>query len=98
METIKPVLKPTQYYIKVTKKKDTAFNGRHPNGIFEGYTKEGVADRLPEVGQSFILHGNDGRSFWTSTVTAVRENEFDTLNSTYTYHILEDGKHQPHNQ
>lgn len=91
-------LKENQWFVRLVKVKDNKFEGKHPNGIFEGYTKEGIADRLPCIGQSFIVHDPaTGRSLWTSTVTAVRESEFDTENSTYKYAILRDGNHEANN-
>lgn len=64
---------------RLTKISDNRFGGNHPNGINEGYTKEGIMWNDPIVGQSFYL-GN----LATSVVTEIiDENTFKTQNSTY---------------
>jgi hypothetical protein len=78
--------------IRLTKLKDNKFNNDHPNGINEGYVKEGRID----VGKSnehqcFLIVQGD--RFWnTSQVTAIEENEghdtVTTLNSTYKVEVL----------
>ena len=73
--------------IKLTKLKDTRFNNEHPNGINEGYIKEGVINvEKSNEHQCFLIVKGD--RFWnTSQVTAIEEKEgYDlatTLNSIY---------------
>ena len=73
--------------IKLTKLKDNKFNNNHPNGINEGYVKEGVINvEKSNEHQCFLIVR--GMRFWnTSQVTAIEENTgYDivtTLNSTY---------------
>ena len=78
--------------IKLTKLKDNKFNNNHPNGINEGYVKEGIinVDKSNEHQCFLIIQGD---RFWnTSHVAAVEEKEgYDivtTLNSTYKVEIL----------
>lgn len=69
---------------KLTKLSDDAFDGKHPNGINAGYTKEVTQGIVPvaKVGECFYFG-----SLRTSTVTRVladaRGFTFNTLNSTY---------------
>ena len=73
--------------IKLTKLKDNKFNNNHPNGINEGYVKEGVINvEKSNEHQCFLIVR--GMRFWnTSQVTAIEEKEgYDlatTLNSIY---------------
>ena len=73
--------------IRLTKLKDTKFNNQHPNGINEGYVKEGVINlEKSNEHQCFLIVQGD--RFWnTSQVTAIEEKEgYDlatTLNSIY---------------
>lgn len=71
---IKPGIK-----VRITKLKDEVFDGNHPNGIQEGYVKEGILWQAPEVGVSCRLD-----NFRTSVVTEIiDETIFKTRNSTY---------------
>lgn len=73
--------------VKLTKLKDTKFEGNHPNGINEGYIKEGVInlDKSNEHQCFLIIQGD--RFFNTSQVLSIVEHEgYDlatTLNSLY---------------
>jgi hypothetical protein len=65
--------------IKLIKLNDNMFNGKHPNNINEGFTREGVMIYPPTIGEAFWLE-----SFHTSVVTKiVSDDTFQTLNSTY---------------
>ena len=73
--------------IRLTKLKDTKFNGEHPNGINEGYVKEGVINlEKSNEHQCFLILFGD-RFFNTSQVVKLEEFEgYDvahTLNSQY---------------
>jgi hypothetical protein len=62
---------------------DDKFEGKHPNGIYEGYAKQGLVLNPPIVGESCIIAG-----LYTSNVTEIVKEEgnkivFKTLNSTY---------------
>lgn len=71
--------------IKITKISDDKFEGKHPNGINEGWVSEGQEEREPTVGERY--HGG---GLLTSTVTEiVDENTFKTLNSTYKIEVIE---------
>ena len=78
--------------IKLTKLKDTKFNNKHPNGINEGYTKEGVINlEKSNEHQCFLIIKGD-RFFNTSQVLEIEEQgEYDlahTVNSIYKVEIL----------
>jgi len=71
--------------VRLTKSKDTRFDGNHPNSINEGYVKQGVLSWDIKVGSSVEVG-----SFYTSTVTKINsETEFETLNSVYTIQYLD---------
>ena len=73
--------------VRLTKLKDNKFNNEHPNGINEGYVKEGTINvEKSNEHQCFLIV--EGMRFWnTSQVSAIEEREgYDiatTLNSTY---------------
>lgn len=75
--------------VKLTKLKDNRFNTRHPNGINEGYVKEGIMVALPKIGERFYV--ND---FSTSLVLSeIDENGiFETINSVYKLEIIKNEK------
>lgn len=68
--------------IRLTKLSDDYFEGKHPNGIYEGYTKIGYLIDLPKIGKRFYL-GNT--TFSTSKVIKKlnKDNIFKTTYSTY---------------
>jgi hypothetical protein len=73
--------------IKLTKLKDNKFDGKHPNHINEGYTKEGTINvEKSNEHQCFLIIKGD-RFFNTSQVLEIEEQEgYDlahTLNSIY---------------
>jgi hypothetical protein len=73
--------------IRLTKLKDTKFDGKHPNHINEGYTKEGMINvEKSNEHQCFLMIKGD-RFFNTSQVLEIDEQEgYDlahTLNSIY---------------
>ena len=73
--------------IRLTKLKDTKFDGKHPNHINEGYVKEGVINvEKSNEHQCFLIIKGD-RFFNTSQVVEIEEQEgYDlahTLNSIY---------------
>ena len=68
---------------KITKLSDDVFEGKHPNNIHKGFTKQGHIHSPLKVGSSFIIG-----SFITSRVTKIIEEtltsaKFKTKNSTY---------------
>lgn len=68
----------------VSKKRDTQFDGQHPNQINEGYTFSGILSDF-QVGSSCRIQDHY-RWFRTSLITAIDEKkgEFTTYNSVYT--------------
>lgn len=71
---------------KLTKLKDEAYNGEHPYGINEGYTKEGYLYSKPVKG--FCFYFNNLR---TSKVTEIiDDNTFRTENSIYKIEELDE--------
>ena len=73
--------------VRLTKLKDTKFDGKHPNHINEGYVKEGVVNiEKSNEHQCFLIIKGD-RFFNTSQVVEIEEQEgYDlahTLNSIY---------------
>lgn len=78
--------------IKLTKLTDDVFEGNHPNGINEGYTKKGYMIEKPKVGYPFTVYaGKLYPCFWTSTVKKKMNKEgiFKTTYSTYKIEIID---------
>lgn len=80
--------------IRLTKIKDTKFENQHPNGINEGYVKEGVIDvEKSNEHQCFLIIKNE-RFFNTSQVVELDEQkDYDlahTINSIYKVEILKE--------
>jgi hypothetical protein len=75
--------------IKLIKLSDDYFEGNHPNGIHEGYTKIGFLRKLPTIGERFHVICNEG--FSTSVVTEElnKDNIFKTTYSTYKIEFLD---------
>jgi uncharacterized protein len=78
--------------IRLTKLKDTKFDGKHPNHINEGYVKEGIIDVEKSNEHQCFLMIKDDRFFNTSQVLEIDEQEDHdlarTLNSIYKVEIL----------
>ena len=65
--------------VKIVKVSDDVFGGKHPNGIDEGFSTEGILYFPPEVGKCCLI-GN----LRTSTVKEIVDDSvFKTRNSTY---------------
>lgn len=78
--------------VRLTKIKDSKFDNNHPNGINEGYVKEGMLNvEKSNEHQCFLLIKGD-RFFNTSQVLELDEQEgYDlahTLNSIYKVEII----------
>lgn len=72
--------------VKITKLSDDTFNGKHPNGIYEGYTKIGIEQAPPTLGDRYYVSDPNRmfNSFSTSPVKEIiDENNFKTIYSTY---------------
>ena len=73
--------------IRLTKLKDTKFNNEHPNGINEGYVKEGIINVEKSNEHQCFLIIKGARFFNTSQVLEIEEQEgYDlahTVNSIY---------------
>lgn len=78
--------------IRLTKIKDTKFDGKHPSGINEGYVKEGVINIEKSNEHQCFLIIKEARFFNTSQVLELDEQEgYDlahTLNSIYKVEII----------
>ncbi len=80
--------------VRLTKLKDTRFNGEHPNGINAGYVMEGWMQKEVTAGEKILLYTkSEGEMFptsWTSTVTAYNEEDglISTKNSIYEIKII----------
>jgi uncharacterized protein len=78
--------------IRLTKLKDTKFDGKHPNHINEGYIKEGIINVEKSNEHQCFLMIKDGRFFNTSQVVEIDEQEdhdlAHTVNSIYKVEIL----------
>lgn len=73
--------------VRVTKTHDN-FNGNHPTGIGEGYSREGFIEKEPTIGESFLVNRLGGY-FVTSPVTEIIDgNTFKTENSTYKWEFI----------
>jgi len=75
-----------QFSVEVVKLKHE-MDIAHPNGIDEGYTRQGIAIGMPTAGRSFTV-SRVGGVFQTSTITEILEEsedggKFRTLNSVY---------------
>lgn len=82
--------------IRLTKLKDTKFDGKHPNHINEGYVKEGIINvEKSNEHQCFLIIKGD-RFFNTSQVVEIEEQEgYDlahTLNSIYKVEAVSEDK------
>jgi len=69
--------------VRLTKLVDTTFNGKHPNGINEGYVKEGQELVPPTIGERYYV----GLTFSTSPVLKINKNG--TIETTYSIYKLE---------
>jgi hypothetical protein len=73
--------------IRLTKLKDTKFNNEHPNGINEGYIKEGIINVEKSNEHQCFLMIKGARFFNTSQVLEIEEQKgYDlvhTVNSVY---------------
>jgi hypothetical protein len=72
----------------IKKIEDTKFDGKHPNGIYKGYAKDGYFINYPRIGESFSIG-----TLTTSEVTKIVKKEddyiiFNTENSVYKLTIL----------
>jgi hypothetical protein len=74
--------------VRVTKLSDNRFNGNHPNYGSEMPVREGFIAQELAIGRSLVVRTGGIRYFQTSHVTAIREGEFDTENSTYKIEYL----------
>lgn len=78
--------------IRLTKLKDTKFEGDHPNAINVGYVKEGIIDVEKSNEHQCFLMIKNARFFNTSQVVEIDEQkDYDlahTLNSIYKVEIL----------
>lgn len=80
--------------IRLSKLKDTAFDGAHPNGINEGYVREGEVNfDMSTDHQCFFIHPTPEKFFHTSEVKKIEEKEGHdlayTVNSVYKVEIVE---------
>lgn len=82
-------LKNINMKFRVTKISDDVFDGLHPNGINEGYTKVGFSNYYPKVGEPFMLL-TPSTYFITSDVTKVMTGLFHTKNSKYKHEVLDE--------
>ena len=73
--------------VRITKLTDDKFNGNHPNGIFEGYVKEGIEIEPPTIGERYYV--ND---FSTSVLKSLPDKKgvFKTTYSTYKIEYLDE--------
>lgn len=76
--------------VRVTKR-ESYWDGPHPNGIEAGYTMEGYEYAPPRVGERYkVRYKNKMSSFWTSRVVELLDDELiRTENSLYQIEYLE---------
>ena len=74
--------------VRLVKLTDDKYNGKHPNGIYEGQERISYAQNELEVGTRFYI--DDGINwFMTSRVTEIVDDKtFKTENSTYSIEII----------
>lgn len=65
--------------VRITKLTDHKFNGKHPNGINEGFVKQGAEIEPPQIGERYYV----GLDFSTSPVTKITKGTIKTTYSTY---------------
>lgn len=75
--------------VKVTKLKDDAFDGNHPNGIDEGYTLIGSYDKEPTVGERFMVHGKKMWDYLHTSIVTEPLNEEGIFKTTYSTYKIE---------
>ena len=74
--------------VVLTKISDDKFNGNHPNGIIEGYTRVGKLINDVVIGDQ-ILVVNNTHYLRTSEVTEIIDDiTFKTENSTYKIEVI----------
>lgn len=80
--------------VRIVKIKDSAFGGKHPNEIYEGFTREGFLFKVPRVGERMAILPSKLwkmdvllEAFITSTVTEVKIGEIHTKNSIYSIEV-----------
>ena len=73
--------------VRITKITDDVFNGNHPNGINEGFVKEGIELKPIKIGERYYV----GLNFSTSIVKKLPDENgiFKTNYSTYKLEYLE---------
>lgn len=74
---------------------DHLMEDKHPNGINNGYQRTGTMDKIPTVGESFMV-ARIGGYLRTSPVTEIVEETqdggvFKTKNSMYKWSFIKDG-------
>jgi len=74
--------------IKLTKLSDDAFDGNHPNGIYEGHVEEGFEVNPPTIGERYYVRKSKMDAwipFSTSIVKSLPDENgiFKTTYSTY---------------
>lgn len=73
--------------VRLTKLSDDTFGGNHPNGINEGYVKEGYEFSTPKVGERYYIG-----AFSTSPITEIIDkNNFKSTYSTYRIEYIDEG-------
>jgi len=79
--------------IKLTKVSDDFFNGNHPNGIYEGYTRIGeLQDDITVGKRCHIVHPLTGEYLSTSDVVSFDGEFMITTYSTYKAELLKDSE------
>jgi hypothetical protein len=75
--------------IRLTKISDDAFNGNHPNGIYQGHVVEGLFLQPPTIGERFYVICQNGFSTSPVIEPANSEGVFRTTYSTYKLEFLD---------
>lgn len=75
--------------VKLTKISDDVFNGKHPDGIFEGYVKEGLESRPPAIGERYYVQGRSISSIFITSPVTVLPDENGVFKTTYSTYKLE---------
>ena len=75
--------------IKLTKISDDHFNGQHPNGIYEGYTKKGYMIKKPTVGERFSLYQNKLYSGFSTSPVTIKLDKNKVFKTTYSTYKIE---------
>ena len=75
--------------VKLTKLSDDAFNGNHPNGIYEGYVAQGFETNPPTIGERYEIHTENGTLVLSTSIVQSGSNKDGIFKTTYSTYKVE---------